>query len=307
MFLWEVSAEFYLGSSPVKFKMKEPETRQMEGTTMIYDTDQQDKLERITRKWWFFVLFVLIQFVPPYASKGYKFPEEWSDVIMHSLRNAFIYSHSEIYPIFKIIPIVLIVSIIILRNKVTRLFSIYAAFSYVLFAFGQSIAVTDKYGVSICTINVLMFLVVAAFWLWEAVVLQNDLALTKQPIWRYWVVPLAVLAFWGPTSRGRPDFNPVYLLTNGAGVAFCMMTPVYVGLLTLYWPRINMATLRVTSLVGFIIGLYNMQVNFIISPSTHWWNGVLHIPLLAISLYGLIISFKKRTPQTTTNCGCATQ
>ncbi len=276
---------------------------------MIYHTYQQNKLERITRKWWFFVLFVLIQFVPPYASKGYKFPEQWSDVIMHSLRNAFVNSYSELYPIFKIIPIVLIVSIIIFRNKVARLFSIYVAISYVLFAFGQSIGITEKYGMAICTVNLIMFPVVAGFWLWEAIVLQNDLALTKQPIWRYWVVPLAILAFWAPANprTGLAAFSPAYLFTNGAGVAFCMMTPVYVGLLTLCWPKVNLATLRVTSLVGFIIGLYNMQVNFIMSPKTRWWNGILHIPLLAISLYGLIISFKKPTPQATTNCGCATQ
>jgi hypothetical protein len=257
------------------------------------DRLRDGKLERITRKWWFFLLFVLIQFVPPYASKGYKFPQQWSDVIMHSLRNAFVYSHSQIYPIFKIIPMVLIALIIILRNKISRLFAVYVALSYVLFALGQSIALTDKYGVSICTINVLMFLVVAAFWLWEAVVLHNDFTMAKRPIWRYWVVPLAILAFWGPISRGRPDFNPVYLVTNGTGLAFCMMTPVYVGLLTLYWPKVNLATLRVTSLVGFIIGLYNMQVNFTISPSARWWNGVLHIPLLTISLYGLVVSLKK--------------
>jgi len=71
-----------------------------------------------------------------------------------------------------------------------------------------------------------------------------------------------------------------------------MMTPVYVGLLTLYWPKVNMATLRVTSLVGLIIGLYNM-LNFFIRPGRNWWNGVLHIPLLIISLYGLIISLKR--------------
>jgi Na+/proline symporter len=106
-------------------------------------------------------------------------------------------------------------------------------------------------------------------------------------------VPLAILAFWAPASRGRPDFNPVYLVTNGAGLAFCMMTPVYVGLLTLYWPKVNIATLRVTSLVGLIIGLYNMHVNFFVRPSMLWWNGVLHIPLLTVSLYGLILSLKR--------------
>ena len=65
------------------------------------------------------------------------------------------------------------------------------------------------------------------------------------------------------------------------------------GLLTLYWPRVNIAVLRVTSLVGLIIGLYNMYANFGIKPSILWLNGVLHIPLLVISLYGLILSLKR--------------
>jgi len=170
----------------------------------------------------------------------------------------------------------------------------YHTLSYALFAIGQSIAVTEKYGVVICTINIVMFFAVAAFWAWEAVVLKNDYTFRKLPIWRYWVVPLAVLAFWAPPCRGgRPDFNPVYLFTNGAGLAFCLMTPVYVGLLTLYWPRVNIAALRVTSLVGLIIGLYNMYTNFGINPAGRWWNGILHIPLLVISLYGLILSLKR--------------
>lgn len=76
------------------------------------------------------------------------------------------------------------------------------------------------------------------------------------------------------------------------GLAFCLMTPVYVGLLTLYWPRVNIATMRVTSLVGLIIGLYNMYANFGINPGRTWWNGILHIPLLIISVYGLILSLK---------------
>jgi hypothetical protein len=48
--------------------------------------------------------------------------------------------------------------------------------------------------------------------------------------------------------------------------------------------------LRVTSLVGLITALNNVHLNFIVRPATLWWNGVLHIPLLVISLYGLIIS-----------------
>lgn len=254
------------------------------------------KLERITRRWWFFLLFILLQFVtPPYASKGYKW-DQWGDVIMYSLRNAVIYSYPEIFPIFKIIPIVLIVLIVVFRNKVGRLFSIYVVFSYMLFAFGQNIGVTEKYGVVICTVNLIMFPAVAGFWAWEAIVPQNDFTPAKIPIWRYWVVPPALMAFWFPADPRTvmPDFNPAYLLTNGAGIAFCTMTPVYVGLLTIYYPRVNIATLRVTSLVGLIIGLNNMNLNFFISPCILWWNGILHIPLLGISVYGLILSLKKR-------------
>jgi hypothetical protein len=229
--------------------------------------------------------------VPPYASKGYKI-EEWGNVIMHALSNAIVNQYSKLYPIFKVIPIILLVCIIVFRNKVARLFAIYVSISYVLFAIGQNIAITEKYGVSICTINLVMFPLVAAFWAWEAVVLKNDYTFRKLPIWRYWVVPLAVLAFWYPSSRGRPDFNPVLLVTNVSGLAFCLMTPVYVGLLTLYWPRVNLPAMRVTSLVGLIIGLYNIYANFGINPARTWWNGVLHIPLLSISLYGQILSLK---------------
>lgn len=241
------------------------------------------------------MLFVLLWFViPPYASKGYRFPEEWQDVTFHVLGKAIVYSHSELYPIFKVIPIILLMAIIVFRNKVARLFSIYVAISYVIFALGQSISLTEKYGLAICTINLVMFLIVAAVWILEAIVLQNDFTPRKRPIWKYWVVPLALLVFWSPINlkTGKPDFNPIYIFTSPAGVAFCLMTPVYVGLLTLYYPKVNMVTLRITSVVGLSIGIANMFTNFGMRPSTNWWNGILHIPLLVISLYGLIISLR---------------
>jgi hypothetical protein len=91
-----------------------------------------------------------------------------------------------------------------------------------------------------------------------------------------------------------PDFNIIYLLTNEAGLTFCMMTPVYISLLILHYPRINLVTLIVTSLVGTIIGIYNILTNFIMFPSLLWWNGILHLPLILISVYGLIISLRKK-------------
>jgi hypothetical protein len=108
---------------------------------------------------------------------------------------------------------------------------------------------------------------------------------------------MAVLAFWAPMSMpyspmNHPDFNPIYLFINGAGLAYCMMTPVFLAILTLYHPRINTATLRVTSLEGILIGLINVYMNFFTDFNLYWWNGILHVPLVTISVYGLALSLK---------------
>jgi len=257
----------------------------------------QGKLESMTGKWWFFLIFVLMQFVvPPYASEGFDWPEiGW--ITGEVLSNALIYNYPILYPIFKIAPIVLVLSIVSLGNRANRFFSVYVGINYVLFAFLQSIAVTEKYGLSIITLNLVMFNVVAAFWFWEAIAQESDFTPQKKPTWKYWVIPVAFLAFWYPCDilgvLAVPDFNPIHVLTNEAGLTFCMMTPVYLAILTLYHPRVNIATLRVTALVGVIIAFYNVLVNFILASSL-WWNGVLHMPLLTVSTYALILSFTKR-------------
>jgi len=252
------------------------------------------KLESVTRRWWFILLFILLQFVPAYASKGYD-PSKMGEIIGYILGHSMVSSVGFLYPVFKVIPILLVLSIVFFGSRATRWFSVYVGVSYVLFAFLQSIAITEKYGLSIVTSNLVMFLIVAVFWFWEAVVQRNDFALQKLSMWKYWVVPFAFMAFWYPANplTLMPDFNPVYLLTNGAGLAFCMMTPVYLAILTFYYPRVNVAAFRVTSIAGTIIGFYNVLVDFFMVPSVLWWNGVLHIPLITISIYGLILSFRK--------------
>jgi hypothetical protein len=255
----------------------------------------QTKLELITRKWWFFLIFILIQFIPPYASKGFEAAEMGKfigEVLSHSL----VYNFPAFYSIFKIIPLVLVICMILLGNRVARVFNLYVAITYLLFAFLQNIAFTAKYGLAIITINMVMFLLVALFWSWEVLVQKNDFASPTKSTRKYWIIPLAFLAFWYPINPEtmRPDFNILYLLTNEAGLTFCMMTPVYISLLLLHYPRINLVILRVTSLVGTIIGFYNILTNFIMFPSLLWWNGILHLPLISISVYGLIISLRKK-------------
>lgn len=77
-----------------------------------------------------------------------------------------------------------------------------------------------------------------------------------------------------------PDFDPLLLLTSpGYGLSFCMTTPVILCLLTFFYPRVN-------EFVGIIYGLWNM-FSFL-DPRTQWL-GVLHFPLLFISIYALVL------------------
>jgi hypothetical protein len=253
----------------------------------------QQKLETAVWKWWFYLIFVLIQFIPTYAAKGFD-PRDMGEVISIILSNAIISSVEIVYPLFKIIPILLVVLILMRIKGVAKWFNIYAGISYILFAFLQHVAFPEEYGFSIVFSNLIMLLIVAAAWFWDIFAQKNSFLSVEQPLWKYWVIPLALIAFWYPINPNTllPDFNPLYLITNAAGLTFCMMTPVYLAILYLHYPGINIVTLRVTGLAGIIIASFNVLMNFVMYPDTLWWNGVLHIPLLMIS--GVALGQKKR-------------
>lgn len=254
----------------------------------------QEKLEAVAWKWWFSIVFVLIQLIPSYTSKGY---DSWrmGEVIGIILQNAVISSFETWYPIFKLIPIILVALMVLRIRGISRLFNIYVGVSYILFAFLQHVAFTEEYGFSVVMSNLIMLLVVAAAWFWDVLAQKNELTMVKEQMGKYWVIPLAFLAFWYPLNPDTfmPDFNPIYLFTNAAGLTFCMMTPVYLSILILHYPQINMVTLRVTGLAGIIIAFYNILLNFVMYPDLFWWNGVLHIPLLMIS--GFALGLKQTT------------
>lgn len=257
----------------------------------------QGTLEFITRKWWFIVGFILLDvLLPPIVTKGYdpsRMGEIIPDIILHSLLTSDCLS--SLYPIFKILPIILVLALIFTGNRFSRIFSLYAGINYILFAVLQSISITDTYGFAVVTGNFILMLVVAISWFWEVAVNKNDFTPRKINLIRLWVVPLAFLAFWYPLNLEsmKPDFNLSYIFTNPVGLAFCNMTPVYLALLVLYYPRVNIVTLRITSLLGVIMGFWNVLVNFFFNFDTFWWFGVLHLPLVFISIYALILSFRR--------------
>jgi hypothetical protein len=231
----------------------------------------------------------------PFASKNFAL-SNYVEIAEYSLGYSFIGKIPDnIYPVFKIIPMILIVAIFVIRNKITRLFSIYAGISYVVFAIVQNVAITDKFGLSFITINMVMFLSVGYFWFREAATKQNDFEKPTFSSRNIFILLLALFAFWTPGNpdTGMPDFNPVYFFTQDTGLAFCLMTPVFLAILILFYPRVNIVTMRITGLVGLMLGIYNMAFIFGMKTGT-WYVGVLHLPLVIVSGTALVLSMKNK-------------
>jgi hypothetical protein len=250
-------------------------------------------IEAVGKQWWFLPLIVLPQVIPPYTAHGYRLPE-WGMVNAHILTHPIKGPFAGFYPVFQIAPLVLLFAIFFVGRRATRVFSAYVGLSYVAIAFLQSISITNKYGLAICTANLVTFLILASLWFWEAASPKNEFETHKKPVWKYWAILLALLPFWRPVNplTLMPDFNPVYILTSGAGLSFCLVTPLYLAILSLYFPQVNKTVFVATGFIGVMLGLGNMVLEFVIYP-TWWWIGVLHIPLLVISLYCVVLSFNE--------------
>jgi hypothetical protein len=261
------------------------------GTNFSVDSVQH-KLEAVTRKWWLYPLLLLLFFLRTYASQGYA-PSDSIDVIVQVLSHPLIFAFPILMPMAKAITLTLIIGVAILGNRMRRAFNGYVALLYVALAVFQTTAITEAYGFVVICGNLALVLVVALSWMWEVIAERNDFAPRKQPLWKWWVVPLAILSFLAPVDASAPvpDFSLMRLPTNESGLTYCMMTPVVLAVLTTFHPTVNLALLRVSGFVGILFGVVNVLIWFFVNP-WGWWMGVLHIPLLAISIYAFVIAIR---------------
>jgi hypothetical protein len=245
----------------------------------------------IGRNWWFLGLWLLPQFLLPYASRGYSLIE-WGTlnayIITHPIKIVFPW----LFPVFQIIPLAFLIGLFIENRNISRLLSGYIGLSYGLFAILQSVSVSNRWGWAVCTGNLVTFLLLAGLWLREATHPKNHFDIRQGSLWNYWPLVLALFAFWGPINSRTllPDFDPTRLFTSGSGLSFCMATPLYLAILILSFPHVNNVLMASTSFVGLFMGISNLILEFIIYPDW-WWIGVLHFPLVILSFYSLLVIF----------------
>ena len=253
-------------------------------------------LQKLTSKWWFYLLLFLIPlFVPPYTSKPMAY-EQVGELMGIVVREA-LKPYDWLAPAFHLATILLVILLWKFNTKVSKYFHAYLAVNFVFMALAQNITFNEKFGFVIIFNNLLHILLIGILWVSAIFRHGKEFASVELEKWRFWAVPLAILAFWAPMNGlGQPDFNPMLLLTSEYGLAFCFTAPVIIFVLTLYYPNIYKPAFRFLCFVGAYIGLLNLNGPLII-PGYPLWVAILHIPLFTISIYGLALEKIKTKAQ----------
>ncbi len=248
-------------------------------------------IEKLTKKWWFYLVCIIVFFLPSITEKQVG-QEEISGVIQEVMQRPLIYEIVLFYPISKALIVFLLIGALIWKNKFKKysliLFIILLAFIMVF----QNISVETNHGYAILTGNILLILIVVGSWIYEFYRNRNDFSEPKFRIWNIFIFILASFAFWMPARDGKVFFAARDIVMNESGLTFCMVTPIILAILFLYYPHVNTVTLRVTSFVGLMFGVINMITWFFLNTE-YWWMGICHLPLLINSLVGFILSVKQ--------------
>ena len=252
-----------------------------------------NRWESFLTSWKFFSLLVVLQFIlMPVATKDFRF-EAAGDIVFYTLQHAFIMDMYSYSFYFQVMMILALIAVVVWKGKFSRFFTAITGCFYLLYAVIQNMAVTEQHGFSMVTVNVVMIGFVALVWLWAAWKGNNEFSFDNVTWKTGWTIPVALFCLWWPMSlkTALPDFQLHYLYDGGSALAFCPMTPVFLTLLVLSKRGVNRVVLRVTAMVGVIIGCYNMG-NFV--SETGFYVGLYHLPLLGMSIYALLSSRQKR-------------
>jgi hypothetical protein len=244
-------------------------------------------MKALSKQKWFYPLvysmLVIFAVWPPYTEIPFD-PRRTQAVIMDILmRSTQPYAASGW--IFHMVTLGVVALAIFRPQLGGRAIAAYFGLNYLVVAALQTHAVTEDFGFAVQTGALIASSLLGVLWLWVAWKDQLQISFKNVPVWRWILLPFALLVFWSPIgmegNRVVFDFNPLYLLTSpDYGLAYCFMTPVLLFLLLLAWPQVNGFALRVTAFNALLYGLFNLS---------HWFRpdlvmGAMHLPLLLLAL-----------------------
>jgi len=233
-----------------------------------------------------YCLLVVLLSLPVRAERAFA-PQDTQQVILALLQVA-IDPYRHLAPIFHLATLLLIVLIALRGRAIGRTLAAYIGLNYLVIALAQSFGRTEAYGLVLQSGALISSLLLGVVWLRAALRATLAPSFRQVPPWRYGLLPLALLAFWAPyDAQLRPNFDPLLLLNSADyGLTFCLTTPVFLYLLILFYPHVDPLAYRLTAFNGLLYGLINMT--HFAEPSRVWM-GVLHLPLLILSLIALLL------------------
>jgi hypothetical protein len=256
----------------------------------------QEKMEGVILKWWYYLIFLALVVVTlplNITSKNWSLADQII-IVKEILSNSLLREVGFAYLPIQLLTILIILLLIVLKNRIARLFCIYAGITFFFQAVLQNVAITEKYGLMIGTVNVILFPLVGLAWFLEAKTGKTDFGFRSKRLSAYWAVPLGLFAFWAPNSLAHfLKFDMKWLVTSGTTFGFCLMVPVYLAVMFILYPRVNRVTMNITAVVGLIIAFGNFMI-FMANPADRYWHGIIHIPLLLTSITGIILSMRKQ-------------
>jgi hypothetical protein len=264
---------------------------------------KSQRLPLTDRKWFYplvYFLLVMVAFLPLYTERPYD-PRQTSQVFYEVLQRS-IEPYAAWGWVFHLLTLGVIALALWRPSAGGRALTLTFGLNYFVIAATQTQAVTPSYGFTLLTGALLACILQGCLWLWVAWKGEVFFSWGAIPSWRWAFLPPALLVFWAPMRLDGdvvlPDFNPLLLFTTpNYSFAYCFVTPVLLFLLMLAYPAVNHFAFRVTAFNGLLYGLFNL--NLWSSAATRWL-GVLHLPLLIISLVALLLS-QRRAPLVDSN------
>lgn len=252
---------------------------------------QNNTIEPFAQSVRFKAIVLILFFIPPYSQRPYE-TIETTEVIGHIMSQPLITNIYFFLPIAKLLLLFAAAIIFVNPRRFTRLFLGYYSFILIIVGVFQNMSFTEEYGFVWLSGNTIIILIAATACMYDVIKQKTVFNRDSFEIKRLWVLAPMLLAILMPYAVNEqniavPSFE-LSMLMNEAGVTYYMIIPVIIGVMLLFSKDMHIPTLSIVSFTGLVIGIMNI-LTWCSFQTPNWWMGVLHLPLVILSFYGLIL------------------
>jgi len=245
---------------------------------------------------WLKIMLLIAFFIPSYSQVAYD-TANTTEVIASVLAHPVIVNINFLLPIAKLLLLLAVITVFINIKLSSHIFLGYYAFILIIVGIFQNISQTQNYGFVWLIGNTIIMLIASAFCIYDIVKQKTVFKRENLEVKRLWVIAPMLLAFLMPYAVNEQDIiKPAFgllALINEAGVTYCMITPVIIGVMILFSKGVYKPTLSIVSFIGLVFGIMNMLTWFVFR-NQNWWMGILHLPLVILSFYALFLCRHKK-------------